>query len=121
MAEAAQKRREARRGAVLRLPPGARPGDQARPIPDIPAGARPSRASRYTIGHIGRRTSLFDVRMNRDLTVLVGCGLGGTSLINASVILEPKDFSDPRWPAELRELWPADLQKMTRSKEEFDR
>ena len=66
-------------------------------------------------GHIGRRTSLFDVRMNRDLTVLVGCGLGGTSLINASVILEPKDFSDPRW----RDVWPADLQTLGALEAEF--
>ncbi len=53
-------------------------------------------------GRLGRRTSLFDVRTNPELTVLVGCGLGGTSLINASVILEPKDLSGPVWPEALR-------------------
>ena len=62
-------------------------------------------------GHIGKRTSLFDVRMNRELTVLVGCGLGGTSLINASVIVEPKHFNDQGWPTHLRDLWPEDLRR----------
>jgi cholesterol oxidase len=40
-----------------------------------------------------------------DVTVLTGCGLGGTSLINASVALEPSDaiFADDRWPAPLRQ------------------
>jgi cholesterol oxidase len=57
------------------------------------------------IGRIGRRTALFDFRMNRDISVLVGCGLGGTSLINAAVMLKPTDevLRDPRWPAELRD------------------
>ncbi len=41
--------------------------------------------------------------MGRDIHVLVGCGLGGTSLINANVSLppDPRVFSDPVWPAEL--------------------
>src|SRR3712207_110332 len=30
------------------------------------------------IGRIGRRTGLFDLRINNDVSVLVGCGLGGT-------------------------------------------
>ncbi len=42
--------------------------------------------------------------MGPDVTVLTGCGLGGTSLINANVALEPSDaiFADDRWPAALR-------------------
>ncbi|HEU0336376.1 MAG TPA: alpha/beta fold hydrolase [Gaiellaceae bacterium] len=56
-------------------------------------------------GRVGSRTALFDVRSNRDLNVLVGCGLGGTSLINANVALraEPRVFADARWPLALRE------------------
>ena len=42
--------------------------------------------------HLGSRLGLFDLHLNRDINALVGCGLGGTSLINASVALEP----DPR-------------------------
>ncbi|HEY6787718.1 MAG TPA: GMC oxidoreductase [Trebonia sp.] len=53
----------------------------------------------------GPATAMFDFHADQDITVLVGCGLGGTSLINANVALEPGDsvFADPRWPAELRD------------------
>jgi hypothetical protein len=48
---------------------------------------------------------MFEFHVGQDVTVLVGCGLGGTSLINANVVLEPGDpiFADHRWPAELRD------------------
>ena len=54
--------------------------------------------------HHGSATAMFDFHAGHDITVLVGCGLGGTSLINANVALEPDDsiFSDNRWPAQLR-------------------
>jgi cholesterol oxidase len=53
----------------------------------------------------GPATAMFDFHADQDITVLVGCGLGGTSLINANVALEPGDsvFADHRWPAELRD------------------
>lgn len=55
-------------------------------------------------GHVGSRTALFDFHANAQQNVLVGCGLGGTSLINANVSLEPDAgvFADPRWPLDLR-------------------
>src|SRR5688572_10564133 len=40
--------------------------------------------------------------MNRDVSVLVGCGLGGTSLINAGVMLEPTDEALLKFPETLR-------------------
>ncbi|HTN83650.1 MAG TPA: alpha/beta fold hydrolase [Sorangium sp.] len=56
------------------------------------------------LGHEGSRTGLFDLHINKDIGVLVGCGLGGTSLINANVSIraEARVFDDPRWPARLR-------------------
>ncbi len=53
----------------------------------------------------GPAAGLFDFNVGPDVTVLTGCGLGGTSLINANVALEPSDavFSDGRWPAPLRD------------------
>ena len=46
--------------------------------------------------HIGSRTGLYDLRVNQDINVFVGCGLGGTSLVNANVSLraEPRVFDD---------------------------
>jgi cholesterol oxidase len=54
--------------------------------------------------HCWSPTALFDMRINPDINVIVGCGLGGTSLINAGVSLapDPRVFDDARWPAALR-------------------
>lgn len=50
--------------------------------------------------HLGSRTALFDVHNNDDINVVVGCGLGGTSLINANVSLRvnPRVFDSQDWP-----------------------
>ncbi len=52
---------------------------------------------------LGSRTAMIDVRLGPDISVVAGCGLGGTSLINANVALRasPGAF-DQRWPQELR-------------------
>ncbi len=54
---------------------------------------------------LGSRTALYDYHVNDDMSVLVGCGLGGTSLINANVAIRPdrRVFDDPRWPQALRD------------------
>jgi cholesterol oxidase len=51
----------------------------------------------------GSRTGLFDFRLGADIHVLVGCGLGGGSLINAGVALEPdaRVFADRAWPEQV--------------------
>jgi cholesterol oxidase len=48
---------------------------------------------------------LYDYRLYDDVDVLIGCGLGGTSLINANVVIQPDDalFDQPRWPDEIRQ------------------
>jgi cholesterol oxidase len=53
---------------------------------------------------LGSRTALFDVRYNKDINVVVGCGLGGTSQINAGICLRPDAavFASESWPTELR-------------------
>jgi cholesterol oxidase len=55
--------------------------------------------------HTGPRTGLYDMRVNDDISVFVGCGLGGTSLLNANVALEadPRVFQLPEWPKGLRD------------------
>jgi cholesterol oxidase len=54
--------------------------------------------------HTGSRTGLYDLRAHPDINVFVGCGLGGTSLVNANVAVEadPRVFADPTWPDEIR-------------------
>src|SRR6185503_1226902 len=51
----------------------------------------------------GSLTGLFDFRLGADIHVLVGCGLGGGSLINAGVALkpDPRVFTDAVWPDEV--------------------
>ena len=51
----------------------------------------------------GPSSALFDVRLGEDMHVLVGCGLGGGSLINAGVALRPdtRVFADERWPGQI--------------------
>ena len=48
---------------------------------------------------------MFDFHVGPDITVVSGCGLGGTSLINGNVALEPGDpiFADERWPRPLKD------------------
>ena len=53
------------------------------------------------LGRVGKPTSLFDFHINREVSVLVGCGLGGTSLINANVMLQPAALG-AEWPEDLR-------------------
>ena len=52
---------------------------------------------------LGSETGLYDVRLGDDMHVLVGCGLGGGSLVNAGVALrpDPRVFADPVWPGQI--------------------
>ncbi|MEP3050847.1 MAG: GMC family oxidoreductase [Erythrobacter sp.] len=70
----------------------------------VKEGARNFQAD-TPLGHIGARDALFDLRAHADISVMVGCGLGGTSLINGNVMLEPEErvFEDPKWPSQLQQ------------------
>ena len=61
--------------------------------------------------HLGSRTGLYDFRVNDDINVFQGCGLGGTSLVNANVALraEKKIFEDQRWPKEVLQDYDSSL------------
>ncbi|MBP7988192.1 FAD-dependent oxidoreductase [Candidatus Neomicrothrix sp.] len=65
---------------------------------------------------VGPADGLFDLRVFDDLMVLTGCGVGGTSLINASVSVVPDEsvMGDRRWPTAIREdpEWPHDFDRV---------
>ncbi|HZM29851.1 MAG TPA: GMC family oxidoreductase N-terminal domain-containing protein [Acidimicrobiales bacterium] len=85
------------------------PGDFPRTMVEAAGQLQVRKAAR----RLGRATGLFDLRAGHDLSVLVGCGLGGTSLINAGVALRPpkRIYDDDRWPTALRgqDTGPAEL------------
>lgn len=93
------------RVAVLERGREYQPGEFPNDIAELPGHLRLDRA-----GHAGPgRTSggLFDLRLHRGVTVLLGNGLGGGSLINANVALraDPQVFQDPRWPRAFGEAY----------------
>lgn len=55
-------------------------------------------------GPLGHENGLYDFRLNDDISVFLGCGLGGTSLVNAGVFKRAADqvFKDKRWPSEFQ-------------------
>lgn len=64
---------------------------------------------------VGKKTGMFDVRVNPEITVIKGCGLGGGSLINANVGIGPTAnvLADPCWPQDLRHDLPILQQAFT--------
>lgn len=87
------------------------PGDYPRSTPELLRQVhfhspldRDAGADALSEPSLGDPLALFDFHLQPDLNVLVGCGLGGTSLINASVALRPSPaiFQDPAWPSPLR-------------------
>ncbi len=47
----------------------------------------------------GKPYGLYDIRVSDNVNCFIGCGLGGTSLINANVAIEADERSLARWPA----------------------
>lgn len=78
---------------------------------EFPTGAFPARfpdirrEMRVTSRNIqtGAPDALYDVRVGDDMHVVVGCGLGGGSLVNAGVALRPdtRVFADEAWPGQI--------------------
>ena len=70
-------------------------------FPDMTRNFQVSRGKSKT----GPENAIYDVRLGEDMHVLVGCGLGGGSLVNAGVALrpDPRVFDDPIWPGQLKQ------------------
>ena len=77
---------------------------------------------------MGYESALFDLRMGTGIAALVGNGLGGTSLINANVVIEPDRRVFDKWTAPIpgeaiRHAWPANLSNLRnpQGKTEWDK
>lgn len=81
------------------------PGD----YPDSLVSAAKEMQINFPVGdsakELGCETGLFDFRINDDMNVFQGCGLGGTSLVNANVSLPPDErvYEKIEWPQEIRD------------------
>ncbi len=96
---AARLARAGRRVCVLERGREFQPGE----FPDtLPSAAREFQV-RWGTRRFGRAGALFDLVADTEVSVLVGSGLGGTSLINAGVALRAPDATfDEHWPSAFR-------------------
>ncbi len=81
-------------------------GDERQPgdFPEGPLEAMREVQMDFANRRMGTSNALYDFHINPDISVLVGCGLGGTSLINANVAIMPDErvWLDPKWPDAIR-------------------
>ena len=93
--------RAGRRICILERGNEIQPGEYPDTLPQVVREMQTDSPAAQT----GNGTGLYDFHINEDVSVLAGCGLGGTSLINAGVSLRPgaEVFRDTIWPKELRD------------------
>ncbi|MEO0499325.1 MAG: GMC oxidoreductase, partial [Pseudomonadota bacterium] len=98
---ASRMARAGRKVAVLERGREFRPGE----YPDKTADIKDSIQIDTPGGRIGNPAGLFNLHANPDMYAMVGCGLGGTSLINANVALEidKRLFETEVWPNVFRD------------------
>ena len=72
------------------------PGDFPKTLADLPGYVSTQGNDEARTGYAD---ALFDVRVGENVTAIVGSGLGGTSLINAGVAIDPDEEVMRLWPA----------------------
>lgn len=75
-------------------------------MPDTPSGfVENLRHVDHRCGLFSKPLGLYEYLAHDDIDVLQGCGLGGTSLINANVAIRPDRelFAESRWPKALQQ------------------
>lgn len=74
-------------------------------FPDSSTKVLPHIQAHHGDVQMGSKTGLYDFWFNKDISVIKGCGLGGSSLINANVSMRPENwvFEDSAFPKEIRE------------------
>lgn len=85
------------------------PGDYPRALQDVQAETQITTAQG---GKLTKINGMLDIRLNDDMSVVVGCGLGGTSLINANVAIEADarvfEQTETLDGGQKRRLWPTE-------------
>lgn len=78
-------------------------GEFPNDLADMPAHVRLRQSGRIDAGE--HEDALFDIRQGDGVDALVGSGLGGTSLINANVAIQPPlaKFAGAAWPKAIRD------------------
>jgi cholesterol oxidase len=91
-----------------------RPGE----FPDRFDQAAPQMQMHTPQGRLGDDTGLYEVVVGQGISVVKGCGLGGTSLINANVSIEPEPrvFERPAWPTGIRQDLASVFEGMARAR-----
>lgn len=84
------------------------PGDYPR---DLQAAMRDTQITTAKDGRLTDNNGMLDLRIAKDMSVVIGCGLGGTSLVNANVALPADRRVFDQTDATGRKLWPAAYQK----------
>lgn len=86
--------------------------DGGKPFPDTLHGLRDEVQIDSQWFQRRHRLGLFNFHVHSDVDVLVGCGLGGTSLINSNVAIcpDPRVFQREMWPREIRDAPAAALE-----------
>ncbi len=103
-ARLSQRLRPEHRIAILERGKEWIPGNFPDTFPNIMGNARSVLAG-PTRGQVTQPLGLFNLMMNEEVNLLTGNGLGGGSLINASISLRPhrEVFEQSRWPIALRD------------------
>ena len=81
--------------------------------PDTEVEALREMQVRTPEGTVGSQNGLYEFVVGDGINVFKGCGLGGTSLVNANVSLEaePRVFQSSRWPAQVLQDLPTLVQQ----------
>ncbi len=75
---------------------------------DLEGAARETQITTAKDGRLTDANGMLDLRIAGDMSVVIGCGLGGTSLINANVALPADKRVFDQTDADGRNLWPAE-------------
>ncbi|WP_454275738.1 GMC family oxidoreductase N-terminal domain-containing protein [Roseovarius sp. MBR-154] len=88
---------------------------------DLQAATRETQIITAKGGRLTDTNGMLDLRIAKDMSVVVGCGLGGTSLINANVALPADRRVFDQTDAAGRKLWPKAYQTCGKAWDDGDK